>query len=530
MTGLKLKFQAQTNNNSITGISVELNECALSSIEYAITELNKKNYGIPATIKIDGSFLLKESFISWMLNIKNKNTLYFEFELSDDINKENLIKLKRNITKIKKNGFLTCLHYSENNKHDSELKYFRFDQVKFNSKLTQGIDKQYQKFKYLKYLNDIVVANGVESVVFEGIDELKAQELTVLINNKSSVQGLVNKSFFNLTELFDSYSIACEKLKCCCRKDSEWLAYKHITSNYQPGLIGNCLKIKPEFIDETKKFPYHQSGFNNVDNPEFDFFIFNILKNSDKMFALRNSDGVVLFENNNHEKFFGRSLVGLPFKDVVDILPDYSYCIDDDRNLLNSPEMFSVKKELVNYKLYFTIRQKITFEKHTFIAVTVYEESKGLYISRDPLTGCLSRDSINSIEKSVFYEDKVVAFIDLNGFKLINDNLGHDVGDDVLVEFCSLMQSYIRIDTNEDIIVRYGGDEFILFFNTNDLEHIDSKLKYINTRVKKYFESKNITLSFSHGLSINNANDINETIKNADATMYLAKKAYKGII
>ncbi|WP_191907740.1 GGDEF domain-containing protein [Vibrio fortis] len=134
---------------------------------------------------------------------------------------------------------------------------------------------------------------------------------------------------------------------------------------------------------------------------------------------------------------------------------------------------------------------------------------------------------IKNISKGSFYENKVIAFIDLNGFKKVNDAKGHDVGDSVLIGFSQILQRYTRVEQLEDVIVRYGGDEFLIFFNSRNLENINKKLIYINNVVTEHFKKQKIELCFSHGLSINHNNDIESAIKVADKAMYLAKTKFK---
>lgn len=87
----------------------------------------------------------------------------------------------------------------------------------------------------------------------------------------------------------------------------------------------------------------------------------------------------------------------------------------------------------------------------------------------DPLTGILNRRGLqNTYERMVRSEGSngvSVIVLDLNKFKLVNDTLGHDVGDQVLLDVVSRVKSFIR---SEDIFARLGGDEFVIIsFNLN---------------------------------------------------------------
>lgn len=212
-------------------------------------------------------------------------------------------------------------------------------------------------------------------------------------------------------------------------------------------------------------------------------------------------------------------------ENVLAIFPSYKHCISDDNHLLNSKDNYSIEKELFYNVNYLTIRQKVSFNHDTFIFTTIYEESEGSFLNKDPLTSYLLRDSIKNEDNSFFYNGKIIAFLDLNGFKVINDNHGHHVGDQTLLDFVTLLRMNLR--NADDKIIRYGGDEFVILFNATSLSSIGSKLDNINKEVKHFFEEKNILLSFSYGIKINVSNNIEETILAADKQMYLQKTVYR---
>lgn len=122
----------------------------------------------------------------------------------------------------------------------------------------------------------------------------------------------------------------------------------------------------------------------------------------------------------------------------------------------------------------------------------------------------------------------IVACIDLDGFKEINDNLGHHYGDRVLIHIAESMKAFFR---NEDTIARYGGDEFILVMP--DSGPISENLPRIERLLLKLaepfiIEGCHLKVSASIGLtSYPQAHhvDAKELIRQADTAMYRAKKA-----
>lgn len=120
-------------------------------------------------------------------------------------------------------------------------------------------------------------------------------------------------------------------------------------------------------------------------------------------------------------------------------------------------------------------------------------------------------------------------FLDLDGFKLVNDTLGHDIGDLLLQEAAQRLAKCIR---SGDTVARLGGDEFtVIMPNLTDPAHapllaqriLDSLIKSFNLKGHEVF------ISGSIGVTIypNDAEEANDLIKNADAAMYRAKEQGK---
>lgn len=150
----------------------------------------------------------------------------------------------------------------------------------------------------------------------------------------------------------------------------------------------------------------------------------------------------------------------------------------------------------------------------------------------DPLTKLPNRsiidEQLNNIIEKAQKNKTLVAFIyiDIDGFKQINDSYGHAVGDDVLKTTASRLRSCIR---ESDIITRFGGDEFLILING-----IESKL-LIKPMVEKFlaeFDSPfkiqthllNVTISIGVSVYSNENTDVHTLIQLADEAMYQAKK------
>ncbi len=149
----------------------------------------------------------------------------------------------------------------------------------------------------------------------------------------------------------------------------------------------------------------------------------------------------------------------------------------------------------------------------------------------DSLTGLANRFSLNSRLAQTLLEAKreerllAVMFIDLDRFKMINDTLGHHIGDLLLVETASRLDKTVR---KSDIVARLGGDEFVVVLtmltDPADAAHLASKM--IEALGAPYqIEGKELHSTPSIGISIfpNNGDDPDILMKHADAAMYSAK-------
>ncbi|CEQ16657.1 sensor domain-containing diguanylate cyclase [Paraclostridium sordellii] len=142
----------------------------------------------------------------------------------------------------------------------------------------------------------------------------------------------------------------------------------------------------------------------------------------------------------------------------------------------------------------------------------------------DKLTGLYNRayfeEQINKLDDNEYYPLTLIMG-DLNGLKAVNDNLGHLEGDKLLVEIAKVLKESCR---KEDLVFRWGGDEFIIL-----LPNSDYKLgKEICNRIQlncKNTDKTPIPLSISLGVStkINKQKDIDEILKEAEDMMYVEK-------
>lgn len=157
--------------------------------------------------------------------------------------------------------------------------------------------------------------------------------------------------------------------------------------------------------------------------------------------------------------------------------------------------------------------------------------------SLDVLTKVLNRNSgierFNEVYRGGIEnnEDISICFIDIDNLKVINDNFGHEYGDDALINATISMKNNIR---KKDFIFRYGGDEFVIVFPKTSKEDANNILLRICNAIKEGNSKRKYQLSLSYGLCDYNEYDgcdINfmDLVVNADEKMYQNKNKNKNI-
>lgn len=156
----------------------------------------------------------------------------------------------------------------------------------------------------------------------------------------------------------------------------------------------------------------------------------------------------------------------------------------------------------------------------------LFEETKRLS-TEDSLTGAINRRMMEEklmeqIEEARVYEEKfAILFLDLDNFKEYNDRYGHQRGDEGLMSFVLTVKETLQ---EEDLLGRYGGDEFISLLPKTG---IDRAVNVANQMLKKVRENellKGLTMSIGIGVFPNDGKDLVSLVRFADDACYLAKE------
>jgi diguanylate cyclase (GGDEF)-like protein len=162
-------------------------------------------------------------------------------------------------------------------------------------------------------------------------------------------------------------------------------------------------------------------------------------------------------------------------------------------------------------------------------------EEERILANTDPLTGALNRRSFNQIAEKRMIISEVnrhpytMVYFDLDNFKLINDRLGHSVGDLTLRTVAETIQSQMR---NTDFLARLGGDEFAILLTDIDQKQAKPIVERIQMSLLDKMKANDWEVTFSIGaltvLSMPNSTD--HLVSLTDTLMYAVKTQGKNAI
>jgi two-component system, cell cycle response regulator len=149
----------------------------------------------------------------------------------------------------------------------------------------------------------------------------------------------------------------------------------------------------------------------------------------------------------------------------------------------------------------------------------------------DSLTGLINRITLkNSFDEALLIAEQqnkqlAVFFIDLDGFKAVNDHFGHNKGDDVLKTTAERLQQSVR---ENDVVARLGGDEFIVLLpSIKEKQHIISIVEKIMSHLQQTISDAQVCLSVTPSIGIasypDDGSNYDELLIHADEAMYRAK-------
>lgn len=205
-----------------------------------------------------------------------------------------------------------------------------------------------------------------------------------------------------------------------------------------------------------------------------------------------------------------------------------------------------IKFEFLDLQVFQVISRYVEIDGRPYVMEMIQNLDESIQIDQEGYDKLISKlsgyneklytDVLTGIYNRHFFEEKIknmedeagIAVIDLDDFKLHNDTYGHSAGDAALITTANIIKKYIR---KTDILIRYGGDEFLLILPSIKKHIFEDKLKLIrekihDTVVPKY---EKMQLSVSIGGAIFREGNIEDAIASADRQMYIAKN-YKNMV
>ncbi len=203
---------------------------------------------------------------------------------------------------------------------------------------------------------------------------------------------------------------------------------------------------------------------------------------------------------------------------------------------VNDPTSEKVEAALwINILVSLAISIVVLFIAH--LALRGYQGRLETMATRDKLTGAASRQVFDSLfdqalAKSRRHQQPLsLALIDIDHFKQVNDNHGHHHGDEVLEAVARIIKLHIR---KEDVLCRWGGEEFLVMFSDCDEAHAMQRIEAIRLAISAWtfhFDDTRLTVTVSAGLSELAAGEtMTSLIERADKALYLAKGAGRNCI
>ncbi len=163
-----------------------------------------------------------------------------------------------------------------------------------------------------------------------------------------------------------------------------------------------------------------------------------------------------------------------------------------------------------------------------FEKVMANQEELSFAANHDPLTGLYNRNVFDKVRNSDERRAHALLLVDMDKFKEVNDNYGHDTGDMVLKKVADILKNSFR---NEDYVCRIGGDEFAVIMVHAGPELKDLiRNKMIRANEKLADTSDGLPqVSLSVGVAFSQPGSISEDIfKNADLALYRLKNSKRG--
>ena len=284
-----------------------------------------------------------------------------------------------------------------------------------------------------------------------------------------------------------------------------------------------------------------------------------LLETSQDAVIITDTKGYIIDWNPEAEQIFGfkkeeaigQCIVCLIFDNPKELFPN------DELTEKELIEIFtqSLDIQLVNntphkteVKLHNRAGDSITAEVATSFMMVKHNTEVSLFIkdityqrkTEEAITKMAYFDDLTQLENRTFFKasiDKILEdspakniallFLDLDGFKKVNDTLGHSVGDELLIVIAKRIQNALRNNDSNNHICRFGGDEFVIMLDDmdeNSASQVSSRLlNQIERAIKIGDDELQVSASIGIALYPDHGEDVDTLLRHADTAMYQSK-------
>ena len=530
--------------------------------------------------------LLDKKFVSSLMSLKSQFQGCIILEFTESQEAHSFSEIKKQMLYLREYGFKFALDdFGVTYSNNEALLEFDFEIIKLDRFFISGISTSSKKYSLLKHTLNKLSSIHPGFIVIEGIETSKELMLVSSLVESLLIKNVLYQGFYFYRPcVLDMLAIFSKMHRAClneldssihdCKRSFDDIEYEVL--QYQNS--GTCIDTLDTLIDDVSK--YVQCNMNSMRNiigaekinrmisafkseeatesrvvlgdkiinlilsqgssiSVKQTMLVHCIDNSESLYAIRDSKKKHIYCNKSYNQFFNRDMVDVSLYDLVYFLPEkqvaeVAICIEnDDVTLSTGKPLVAIEAFTVNNEtLYFeTIREPLQINDEMFVSLSVWNATSRVSLSIrgepcykeyvDELTRMNNRDYLNRKLDSNDCNYKYVIFIDLDGFKSVNDRFGHDKGDWVLIKFSEILCSMFRID---DLIVRWGGDEFIVLTENINLNVLHTRIS--NARRKFEIACAEYSVSLSYGVELIDSNVL-LAIEHADERMYEEKRARK---
>jgi len=402
---------------------------------------------------------------------------------------------------------------------------------------------------------NIIVVDEYDFRILTVIDIINIQKNKIDLDTKLSQLNLAKLPTIskekNVLETVEYLNNSLEYI-CVINDDGSLyglVTHTDITSNIDPDTLMENFRLNDFLLlgSKTKKVTKDEkisNIFKMMETEIFDNII--VLEDLKPIGILTTKDILKLIKNksdlNKSISYYMSSPVDtldktLSIKDALNFIKQKHYkrviVVDEKGNLAG----VITQKELItlSYSKWATIMKEYQNELNEINNLLVKKTKKyEMIASTDSLTGLYNRRKFSelfiSTKNSMLEREKSLSLfiLDVDFFKKVNDNFGHNIGDKVLVQ---IAHSILRNLREIDIVCRWGGEEFVALLPTASLE----VTKVVAQKLRKSIEMMEIDVvgkvTVSFGISdVTDTDDLKSAIEKADKALYLAKSSGRNCV